>query len=244
MMIDLHTHILPGIDDGSDSMEETLRMIELAVESGTKEIVATPHCNIPGLYDNYYGEWYDELFDSTKRIIEENFDITVYPGMEVFLTYDTDNLIDEGNVITINQSRYMLVEFGFGENEDFAFMMLDKILKKGLVPILAHVERFRFIQRHPELVSKLIDKGVVIQVNKGSFVGHFGKKEQQTAYYLLRHKLIHFIASDAHGSNYRTPYMKDIFNSLKMDSSEEYLRLLFEENPKRILEDKKVILKQ
>lgn len=240
-MIDLHTHILPGIDDGSSSLEETMRMIDLAVQSGTTGIVATPHCNIPGLYDNYYDEWYDDLFDSTKRAIEENFDIKVYPGMEVFLTYDIDQMIEEGHVITINQSRYMLVEFGFGENEDFAQMMLEKIFKKGLIPILAHVERFRFVQSHPDIITRLIEKGVVIQVNKGSFVGHFGKKEQQTAYYLLRHKKIHLIASDAHSSTYRTPYIRDVYDSLKLDCSKEYLQLLFEENPNRILNDEKVI---
>lgn len=240
-MIDLHTHILPGIDDGSDSIEETLRMIELAVQSGTTGIVATPHCNIPDLYDNYYGEWYDELFDTTTKVIENHYDITVYPGMEVFLTYDIESMIDESHVITINQSRYMLVEFGFGENEDFALLMFEKILKKGLIPILAHAERFRFIQSHPDLTSKLIDKGVVIQVNKGSFAGHFGKKEQQIAYYLLNRKYIHLIASDAHGSRSRTPYIKDVYDSLRLDCSDEYLKLLFEENPRNILNDEKVI---
>lgn len=241
-MIDLHTHILPGIDDGSTSIEETLKMIELAVESGTKEIVATPHCNIPGLYDNYYGSWYDDVFDDTKEIIESNFDIKVYPGMEVFLTYDIEQLIDQSNVITINQSDYMLVEFGFGENEDFALMMLEKVVNKGLIPILAHAERFRFVQRHPDIVSKLIQKGIVIQINKGSFAGHFGRKEKQTAYYLLNHHLVHFIASDAHASNIRTPYMKDIYESLKLDCSKERLEVLFEENPKRILWNEKVVL--
>lgn len=242
MMIDLHTHILPGIDDGSDSMEETLRMIELAVESGTKEIVATPHCNIPGLYDNYYGEWYDELFDETKKAIESHFDIKVYPGMEVFLTYDIDYLIDNGMVIPINQSRYMLVEFGFGENEDFALMMLERVQKKGYIPILAHAERFRFIQSHPEVAKKLIDKGIVIQINKGSFAGHFGRKEQQIAYYLLNHRCVHVIASDTHGSRCRTPYMKDVYNDLKLECSQERLQVLFDGNPGNILNNKEVIL--
>lgn len=242
MMIDLHTHILPGIDDGSNSMEETLRMIELAVNSGTGEIVATPHCNIPGSYDNYYGQWYDELFDSTKKIIEDHFDIKVYPGMEVFLTYDIEQMIDESHVITINKSRYMLVEFGFGENEEYALMMLEKVLKKGIVPILAHAERFRFIQSHPDITGRLIQKGIVIQVNKGSFAGHFGRKEQQLAFYLLRHRYIHVIASDAHGSGYRTPYMKDIYDSLKLECTKERLKVLFEDNPKRILQNKEVII--
>ncbi len=238
-MIDIHCHILPGVDDGSRGMSMSVEMARLARSSGTDVIVATPHCNIPGLFSNYYGSWFDRLFDETREVLNE-YGIELLPGMEVFCTYDTPQLIDEGRVLTLNQSRYLLVEFDFGISYDTALSILKSIRERGLTPVIAHAERFDFIKNSPHAAFKLVEAGYILQGNKGSFVGDYGSRVQKTAYLLLKHGLYSVIASDAHNYTSRNPYMKDVYRELKYDISEEILDVLFRENPEKIIENREV----
>ncbi len=239
-MIDIHTHILPGVDDGSQSMEDTIQMARIARDSGITKIVASCHCNIPNLFNNYYGPWYDEIYDVTKDVLWDTYQIELLPGMEVYATYDLPNLIDRNQVIPINQSRYMLIEFDFNEKASFAVDVLDQVAKRGLVPVIAHAERFRFIQQHPQYAFDFHQKGYVIQVNKGSFHGKFGRREKHTAYALLAHRLVHVIASDAHNYKTRTPYMRDVIHTLKRECSKQTLDILLDTNPYRICMDQEI----
>ena len=239
-MIDIHCHILPGIDDGSRNMSMSVEMAEIAKKRGTDIIVATPHCNIPGLYQNYYGSWFDMLFDETKTVLS-GYGIELLPGMEVFSTYDIIKLLDEGKLLTINQSRYLLVEFDFGIRFEEAFDILKGIKQKGLIPILAHAERFDFIKNSQHNAFLLNESGCVLQANKGSFTGDFGFTVQKTAFLLLNHGLISVIASDSHNSTSRNTDMKETYNLLKLEVSKSILDCLFQENPKRIIYDADIV---
>jgi len=150
-MTDIHAHILPWIDDGAENMDHAVEMARIVETEGITSICVTPHCNIPRQYEIYFGEYYKELFLHTKREFQRMWlSVNLYPGMEVFATPDLPNLIASGKILTLNQSRYLLVEFDFFEDPEFVFAILEKIREMKLIPIVAHPERYEFVQEDPE----------------------------------------------------------------------------------------------
>lgn len=241
-MIDLHAHILPGLDDGAVDIYDSIEMAALAYEYGTKVIVATPHCNIPGLYDNYFGKEYWRAYRNTKEILQrEQPGILLLGGMEVYMTEQVPELLTEGKIFPINRTRYVLLEFDFAEDPEFADRMLRRVLEVRALPLIAHAERYEFVQENPELVWRWKNMGCEIQVNKGSFLGRFGTRAQKTAYELLNHNLVTAIASDAHSPVRRTTCMADTYKCLREEYSGEYLDTLFHINPKRICNGRKTV---
>lgn len=241
-MIDIHNHILPGVDDGSWDMDMTLEMARIAVDSGTKAVVATPHCNIPGDVNNYYDENYIQKFKSVRRALKEaEIPLDIYPGMEVFATFDLPELIKKKKILTLNGSRYLLLEFAFGEELGFADEMLRKISSMGIVPVIAHAERYRFIQENQEITYEWCQKGYVLQINKSSFAGSFGRRAERMAYRLLDKGQASVIASDAHGIERRSPYMKEVYTRLQERYEEAYVDLLFRKNPENICKNLPII---
>lgn len=244
IFVDVHAHILPGIDDGSQDIDDTVAMLYQAAESGTKRIVATPHCNIPGMFDNYFGDWYRELFMKVKSVIrKEGIPIELLPGMEAFATEDLPELICDGKIMPINQSRYVLVEFDFQEDPDYADMILRRVKEIGAKPVVAHVERYEFVQNYPQIIYDWRKKGYVIQVNKASFQGKFGYEEAMTAHRLLQHNLVSLVASDAHSPRMRTPVLNQTYEELltQYPDKDKILRVLFSDNPNRLCENKPIL---
>ncbi len=234
-MIDVHTHILPGMDDGAADIYDSIEMAGLAYENGTTVIVATPHCNIPGEYDNYYGDDYVNAFQKTKEILRrEQPGITLLAGMEAFTTEELPQLLTEGKIFPVNRTRYVLMEFDFGEDPDFADRMLRRVKEVRAIPLIAHAERYEFVQDDPQIVYRWRQKGYEVQVNKGSFMGRFGGEARRIAFELLNHNLITAVASDAHSPFHRTTCMADAYDYLREEYSEEYLDILFDLNPKNI----------
>lgn len=237
-MIDIHAHILPGIDDGAGDLYDTLEMAKLAADCGVTAIVATPHCNIPGVYKNYFGDAYREVFCRARAAIErEGIPVKLYPGMEVFATDDLPELIKEGKIMTLNQGHHLLMEFSFDEDPEFAAALLKQVRELDIRPVIAHVERYEFVQEDPWLIYEWRKEGYGIQVNKGSFMGRFGRRAFQTACELMDYRLISVVASDAHSPYRRTTYMRDAYEALLDDFPQEYLDILFEKNPARICRD-------
>lgn len=237
-MIDLHSHILPGMDDGAIDVFDTIEMVRVAADSGITAMAATPHCDHPCGYANYYGkEYIDGLQQVREAVGNASLDVQILPGAEVFVSEDLPELLCSGKIMTLNQSRYLLVEFDFDEDPDFACFMLEKIRKISAIPVIAHAERYRFVQKEPQVVYEWRKMGYPIQINKGSFQGRYGRKEAETAYLLMDHDLVSVIASDAHGPYIRTPYMREVYGELLERYSKEYLRMLFGVNPGRICHD-------
>ena len=171
-MIDIHAHILPGIDDGAEDTYDTLEMARMAADSGVNRIIATPHCNIPGMYGNYFGREYIDRYESVVRAVrKEKIPIEILPGMEVFSTEDLPELIVNQKIMPLNQSRYILMEFAFDEDPEFAEAILKRVKEVGARPVIAHAERYEFIQDYPQIAYRWFRKGYVIQANKGSFLG-------------------------------------------------------------------------
>lgn len=241
-MIDIHSHILPGVDDGAADMQETLEMIKMAADSGVTAMVATPHCNLPGAYNNYLGREYKEQFRQVSDAVRRaGLPVQILPGAEVFATWDLAKLIRQGRILTLNGGRYLLIEFSFEEDPQFADDVLQQVEELGVRPVIAHAERYEFVQEIPEIVYEWRKKGCLIQVNKGSVTGRFGRRAQAAAEKMLDDGLVSVIASDAHNPRRRTPYLLDAYEELKKRYSSRYLQMLFEENPRRICENKSTV---
>ncbi len=238
-MIDLHCHILPGIDDGADIMEESCMMARMALDCGVTCIAATPHCNVPGQLDNYAGERLSESFESLRReLVAEGLPLRLCEGMEVFATPQLPELLDEGKLLTLGGSRYLLIEFGFDETERFVERMLGAVEERGLVPVIAHPERYYFVQDAPETLESWAAGGRILQLNKGSFFGMFGRYAAKTAHWCLERGCIHLIGSDAHSPYRRTTRLDDIYDYVADVAGLETAELLLNENPAKILEDR------
>lgn len=240
-MIDIHCHILFGLDDGSDSLEESVSMAELAKKSGTDVIVATPHTNVPGSYQNHMSREIIDRFNLLKRTLEQRkIGVTLLPGQEIFYNGRVNDMLKDGRLITLNNTRYPLVEFDFNAHSFDVFSKLEILIAEGYVPIVAHPERYRFMAESEEAVYRIKNLGCLLQVNKGSIAGSFGKTAHMVSKRLLEERLADFVASDAHSPYMRTTFMADAHELICEQYSEDYADFLFEVNPATALKDKKV----
>lgn len=242
-MIDLHAHVLYDVDDGSRNLEESLQMARMAAESGVWAMAVTPHCNIPGFYENYdSSELRGRFRELESAVREEGIPLKLYPGMEVFGRENLNELLKAHRLVPINDGRYLLIEFEFEEEPDWMNFLLETVREAGLRPLVAHPERYGAVQADPELAYRWVLQGCALQVNKGSILGRFGRREQQTAELLLEHELAACVASDAHHSAFRTPHMSETAHYLEETYGRECVQLLMIDNPARILNSEDIVL--
>ena len=235
-MIDLHCHMLPGVDDGASSEKEALLMAQVAVDSGVTDVALTPHCNVPGKFSNYYDQQLEGRFRRFEQLLHrENGSLTVHRGMEVFVTPELPRLLDNGSLLTLGGSRYLLVEFAFGEEAWFADDILRQIRQYDLIPVVAHPERYYFLQDEPRHLLRWAGDGCLLQLNKGSFFGMFGRHAAKTAHWCLDCGCLHLIGSDAHSPYRRTPRLNDVYDLVADAVSPETAQLLLHDNPAAIL---------
>ncbi|MEE0858339.1 MAG: CpsB/CapC family capsule biosynthesis tyrosine phosphatase [Acutalibacteraceae bacterium] len=241
-MTDLHSHIIYGVDDGSENMDMSIEMLRGASKAGTRNIVFTPHCNISVDEDVRYKN--DILINRYKQIKSKSkqigLDINIYLGSEVYASNDITELIKRGNAITLNHSRYLLTEFNFNEDPLFVSNTLGKIQSMGLVPLLAHPERYKFVQKFPYMVYDWVRSGCLIQINRGSLIGGFGEASEQLAHFLLEENLVHIVSSDGHRPYRRKPVLNDAYNVVDKYYGRERAERLFKKNPEMILHNKEI----
>lgn len=237
-MIDIHTHILPNLDDGADSIEEAVAMAELAADSGTRGMVASSHGNLGEYSLRDYFSAFQQLRTAIK---EEGISLELYSGMEVYMDENAVSRLKKQELLTLNNTRYVLIEFPFQEELWMANEYLQALQENGYIPVVAHLERYACIQRHPQAAFEWAENGCVLQANKGSFLGSFGNQVRDTAISLLAHNLVHVIASDAHSSGQRNPSMGNIARFLEKTVSERYRDVLLWENPLRILNGREIL---
>lgn len=240
-MVDLHTHILPGLDDGSGNLKDSLDMADLALEGGVDRLVATPHSNQLGRFENFYSEQLEEHFRRFQCALEEaGIPLSVYLGMEIFASDDMEDKIRDGSLISLNRSRYYLVEFAFDEEPGRIGDCLEQIFAADGVPLIAHPERYYCVQDYPVLAYEWLRMGCYTQINKGSLFGRFGRHAARTARVMLENRLVTCVASDAHSPYMRTTYMADARNELVERLGEHEMRRLMVDNPGRIIRDEEV----
>lgn len=240
-MIDIHCHIIPGVDDGSADFAESLSMGETAAACGVSDIIVTPHCNIPGSYGNYYGEEYEAAYSELKELFKTNgINIALHRGMEVFGTDDIGRLYDNRAVITLAGSRYMLVEFDFGDDAWRVRDVLLHLLRRGVTPVIAHPERYDMIQYDLQFALDWVEMGCLLQINRTSLLGSRTDPASKAAFDLMDLGAVHVVATDAHGVFSRTTDLFEAFDLIACTYSEEWAKILTGENPRRIIENRRV----
>lgn len=244
-MIDIHAHILPGLDDGAPDMDTALAMAEMAVESGVTAVVATPHCNMPGRFENYWDSFLHGEIETFQQTLQKSgIKLAIVSGMEVFGTLDTPDLLRKGKLATLGGSRYLLIEFPFEGYAQQATEILCAILAMGYRPVVAHPERYRYTQDNPTLLNQWLDIGCLMQLNKGSLLGRFGRTAQMLALSMLNRGFAVAVASDAHSSFVRTTWMLEMWEFLCEEYSEQTAQLLLEDNPRNILRNVDIRMKE
>ena len=197
-MIDLHCHILPGIDDGPTEMQTSIRMARIAAEDGIKTIVATPHIKDVLHPIRKLRELVHQL---NTHLEQENIQVEVLLGGDVFALLNPTYLKD----YTINSSRYILIEFPHNYLPTNSKEILFSLAMQGFCPVITHPERNLGIMKKPEALLDMLYGNVLVQITAGSLTGEFGLEEQACAFYLLKKDAVHFIATDAHSSAARRP---------------------------------------
>lgn len=240
-MIDLHSHILPGIDDGAKTIEESLAMARIAVANGTTVIAATPHV----IEGRWLPEWNTivslckELGTELKR---ENIALTIIPGAEVALNMDILDLIKGPGPYCLNSGKYILVELPATHIPQYTDEFFFTLQARGINPILAHPERHPEISRNPDLIVNWVNKGVLMQMNGPSLVGKMGERAMKTAEVLLNSNLIHFVGSDTHSPRSRTPRLTDAEEKAITLVGKEIAQQIFYTNPLKIINSEELII--
>lgn len=234
-MIDLHSHILPELDDGAQDLRQALEMAHIAVGSGVTAMVATPHCA-----DDRVDEVLSMLKLMRSALRESGIRLQLCSGMEIFGTRNTARLLQEGRLLTLNRSRYPLIEFSFHSDGYRETQILADVIQAGYRPVVAHPERYSYVQYAPELLNRWVKMGCLLQVNKGSLLGRFGRTAQELSMELVDRGFAAAVASDAHATAYRTPWMAEIRDLLEAEFAPEAARYLLLENPGRILNNESI----
>ena len=238
-MLDIHIHILPGVDDGAQDYDDAIGMAELALQSGVTTIVATPHANQMGRFENFYTPEFSRRYERLEDMLHSSRRrLRVLEGQEIMASDDMTQKIRDGRLISINHTQYYLIEFPFDASPCWITDRLTDVIRLGKTPLSAHVERYYCVQYDPSYVYDWIELGCVTQMNKGSVFGKFGRAVQYACGPLLNYELIHCVASDAHSPVERTPWLRDIQRFLTENFDEEYAYRLLEGNPYRILTGK------
>ena len=197
-MKDLHSHLLYGIDDGSRSIDESIELLKKMEKHGIKELMLTPHYVDNSKY-NCNNKDKMKIFNELKeKAKEENINIKLYLGNEVFITNNFLELLKKDEITTLNSSKYLLFELPMRQKYNNTHNITNELTSKGYIPILAHPERYESFQKHPNLLKDYIRAGILLQGNFTSLFGKYGRSAEKTLKYLLKNKWISFLGSDTH----------------------------------------------
>ncbi|GGF22598.1 tyrosine protein phosphatase [Halobacillus andaensis] len=214
-MIDIHSHILPGVDDGAQTIEESIEMARVAVEEGIDTIVATPH-HQNGDFKNYKNDILIQVSELNRVLEEEEIPLTVLPGQETRIHGGMVEDLQKEEILPINEySKYVFVEFPHDQVPSYASNLLFNLQVEGYQPIIVHPERNLQLQDNPNLLYSLVKNGAFSQVTAGSITGKFGRTAKKIAYQLIDANLTHVIASDAQNAKGRAFKLKEAYNEIR-----------------------------
>ena len=239
--IDIHSHILYGIDDGSKTLEESINIIKEHVMMGFTDIVVTPHYIENSKYETNNKNKQDILNKLKQELKTQNIKINLYLGNEVFVNNNLEELIKKEEIATINNSRYLLIEFPMNEKPKDINNIIYELRIKGIIPVIAHPERYDYVEKNPNLVLEWIEEGALLQSNYGSIIGIYGSGPQKTIKKLLKKDIIDILATDIHYPNNKIYLNIDkIRKKIIKSIGEERYTELTKTNPKKIIENKEI----
>ena len=237
--VDIHCHILPGVDDGSQTPEETKAMLQKAWDEGIQIMVATPH------YHKQRGKNDIELIKKqlllTRKLAKEvHPKMQICLGMEIYYGEDVPELLKEGRVVSIRKSRYILVEFSPGDEFQYILNAVRTLQMSGHTVIIAHIERYNCLRKDISNVEYLREMGAYLQVNTGSITGSYGRSVKKFLREVLKAHLVQLVGTDAHGSERRTPKMQEAYKEVVKRCGEEYADQIFGQNAKKVLRNEEI----
>lgn len=236
-MIDIHAHLLPGVDDGPETWEETLDIIQRGSSDGIKGVVCTPHV-VDYLSEDFEKEFVQKFQQLKKMVKKERIDISLWFGCEMhyYASYD-----HQSKLATLNgNGRFILLELPFVEIPNDIKETIFKIVLEGKTPIIAHPERNMMIVQKPELLYDLIQQGALLQINAGSLTGNFGRRIKRFTVQLFDHQMVHFVASDCHSSRSRPMILSKAYQMIAKRWGEKRAEQLLRENPYKAVIGKKI----
>ena len=235
-MIDLHSHILPQVDDGASDLSESLRMAKMAVASGVTHMVCTPHFRGEPASLHALPQIAQQFTLLKQAVSEAGLPLTFSCAAEILCTPDTVEMAAAHRLPALDGKRYLLTEFYFDESPQYMNACLSGLAELQYVPVIAHPERYDALQRDARLAEHWFRRGYLLQLNKGSVLGAFGSRVQRTAHRLLSDGAAHLVASDAHHAHTRTTDMTSFARWLHAHCGHTYADILLLRNPRRILD--------
>lgn len=234
-MIDLHSHIAFNVDDGASSLQESINMIKEAKQAGFTDILLTPH-----YLENYYDVPTEEIENKLeiikKEIKNKEIDVELYIGREIYITPNISEKIINKEISTLNNSKYVLVEMPMESRILYLEHELQTLIEAGLIPILAHPERYKIIQKDIKYLEELSEMGVLFQINYGSILGEYGKLPKKTVKKILKKGIVDFIGSDCHREGTLYTKIQVAIKKISKLISEEKLMEITELNARKMLE--------
>jgi protein-tyrosine phosphatase len=232
--VDIHTHILPGVDDGAQDLPESLELLKRACAQGTGAVVLTPHYR--GRYRDNGREKLTGIFERLCEAAKTQCpELELYLGCEVGYELDVSEKIADGTVLPLNGTQYVLLEF---REDSFRSRILDgvlEVLNFGYVPIIAHAERYHAFRKHPKLADEVTELGALIQLNADSVLGKCGFGIKRYCHRLLKSHLVHFIATDAHDQKSRKPELAPCYRRIQKKYGQAYADALLIRNGRAVL---------
>lgn len=234
--IDIHTHILPGVDDGAKDMEQALELLRLAWDNGTVSVILTPHFR--GRYRRNTPEQLRQIFEELRqRVATEIPQMELYLGNEAGIEIELVEKLAEGRVLSLNGGNYVLLEFHTASSASQILEGVLDVLNCGFTPIIAHAERYDVFCQNKKLAAEVIGFGALIQVNADSILGGAGRDPKHCARRFLRKGQAHFVASDAHDATRRHPVLTPCYRKVSKKYGKEYAAKVFWENARELLNE-------
>jgi protein-tyrosine phosphatase len=240
-MIDLHCHILPGVDDGVRTLEEALEMAQVAEKEGIDRVVATPHLFRESFSRANFAVIEAKRHELTRVIKENGVAIEVLPGAEVHISHNLlDAIKEDREKLVLNQSSYMFVEFPSSHVFSGAKTLFFTLMSEGIVPIITHPERNTVFMQNPVILYELIQMGAFAQANSGSFLGLYGEKTEKAVLQFLELNLVHFIGSDSHSPRSLSWRLRDAVEKAEKIVGKERAYALVRENPQAVIDNQEL----
>jgi len=242
--VDIHAHIIPGVDDGAVDFDEAVEMLKIAVKNGTTDLVATPHyladnLRCAGLSVSELRARFEELKAVAAKYVPE---INLHFGAEMYGVGNIESIIKSGNIISLNDNGYVLTEFAFNDSPKRALEIVRVLQNAGYKVVIAHPERYVFVKDNPRLIVPFLETGALLQINPQSILGDCDPVEQDVALSFLENSLAAIVASDCHSTFHRSPDLSDAYSFVFLNFSPEYAERLFHNNPKAVIRGEKLFL--
>ena len=237
MLIDLHCHILPAMDDGSPDLATSIEMARIAVDDGIEIIACTPHI-MSGVYDNVGDGIRKAIRALAAELASADIQLDLVSGADIHVT---PNLVDDfrsGRFLTLNQSRYFLLEPPHHVLPPRLMDLVFALISADYVPILTHPERLSWIDGHYDIITRLGEAGVLMQITGGSLTGRFGRKARYWAERMLDEGKVHILATDGHDAKRRPPVLSEARDVVSKRLGEDIAKQLVVERPRSILENR------